>query len=91
MKAWTDYPIEELGDAPNRQAPIRECTVLTYDRNKYCWAQVTACGSALQVEVLVKAGYLYQQPGRCGEVPAVPLEHLLALPEWPEPTEGFEV
>jgi hypothetical protein len=36
LDAYTDYPIEAFGDEPNKIAPIRKCTILTWDRNKYC-------------------------------------------------------
>jgi hypothetical protein len=62
MKAWTDYPFPELGDAPGMPAPVRECRVLTYDWNKYC--RIVIGG----VELEVKLGYVYRKPGRCGEV-----------------------
>lgn len=65
MKAWTDYPIVELGDIPNKPAPIRECKPLDYDGDKY---------SRVMVEGIVtsfKSGYIYSAPGRCGDVPVV--------------------
>jgi hypothetical protein len=34
--AYTDYPIEGLDDTAGEKAPIRKCTILTWDRNKYC-------------------------------------------------------
>jgi hypothetical protein len=36
LDAFTDYPITELGDIEFEKAPIRKCTILTWDRNKYC-------------------------------------------------------
>jgi hypothetical protein len=63
MKAWTDYPFEELGDIAHQQAPVRPVEVLSYDGNKYCRIVVDG------VESEVKLGYLYKKPGRCGEVP----------------------
>ena len=36
LDAYTDYPFEELGDTAGQIAPIRKCTILTWDRNKYC-------------------------------------------------------
>ena len=36
LDAYTDYPIEGLGDTDGEKAPIRKCTILTWDRNKYC-------------------------------------------------------
>lgn len=67
MIAWTDYPILELGDEGGKIAPIRVIEVLSYDRNKYCWIRV------LGTDVLenIKAGYIYKEEGRCGEVECV--------------------
>lgn len=74
MKAWTDYPIEQLGDEPYKKAPIREIEVLSYDRNKYCYIKV---GGVIDN---IKAGYIYNKAGRCGEVKAVKLQKLEKLP-----------
>jgi hypothetical protein len=75
MIAWTDYPIIELGDTAGVEAPIRQCEVLSYDRNKYCLVWVAG------VEVEIKAGYLYREAGRCGETPRLTPTQLLSLPE----------
>lgn len=64
MEAWTDYPIEQLGDENYKIAPIREVEVLSYVRNKYCWVRVVGT----DVVVNFKCGYIYVEPGRCGEV-----------------------
>lgn len=58
MRAWTDYPIVELGDTPGQEAPIREVTVLGWDGNKYAEVEVEG------VRTSFKAGYLYLRPGR---------------------------
>lgn len=71
---WTDYPIAELGDAPGVKAPVRQCTPLTYDGDKYCSVLVGG------VETSFKAGYIYTQNGRCGDVPAIPRSALAKLP-----------
>jgi len=63
LKAWTDYPIIELGDTPYVRAPIREVEILYYDGDKYCRVLVDG------VEKEIKAGYLYRGPGRCDEAP----------------------
>ena len=34
--AYTDYPIPELGDKFYTKAPMRECSVLSYDGENYC-------------------------------------------------------
>ncbi|MDE2106871.1 MAG: hypothetical protein KGL39_57175, partial [Patescibacteria group bacterium] len=77
MKAWTDYPIERLGDKPGEFAPVRQCNVLSYDQDKYVWIEV----EGLREEI--KAGYCYMKPGRCGEVPPLNRRLLMSLP----PTE----
>ncbi len=73
MKYYTDYPITELGDIPEQRAPVRICHVLDLEVNE------------LYVRVLVegivktfKRGYLYAEEGRCGKVPPVYLDDLLA-------------
>ena len=76
MQAWTDYPIVSLGDRPHSEAPVREVEVLSYDGDKYCRVMVEG------VEESIKAGYIYQLPGRCNnQPPPIPLtrEQLLHL------------
>lgn len=70
MFAYTDYPITRLGDKPGREAPVRQCTILSYDSDKYCEILVEGIVES------VKAGYLYKSPGRLGEVPNITLEEL---------------
>jgi hypothetical protein len=36
LDAYTDYPIEKLGIIELEKVPIRKCTILTWDRSKYC-------------------------------------------------------
>jgi hypothetical protein len=74
MQAWTDYPIVELGDVPNKEAPIRACEVLGWDGDKY--ASVVVAG----VRTSFKVGYVYDRPGRCGEVPRIATAGLAVLP-----------
>ena len=64
---WTDYPIIELGDKELEEAPIRHVKVLAYDQNKYVTVEVIGTG----VITSFKAGYLYSQPGRYGQVKQV--------------------
>lgn len=75
MKAWTDYPIVELGDTPGKLAPVRECKVLDWDGDKYCHIEVEG------VREHVKRGYLYRKAGRYGEVPWVRTWRLWFLPK----------
>lgn len=63
QKLFTDHPFRDLGDSPNKKAPIRQIQVLSYDGDKYCRVLVDS------IESEVKAGYIYTTPGRCGEVP----------------------
>jgi hypothetical protein len=74
MKYWTDYPVADLGDVIGQQAPIRECVPLTYDGNKYC--EVSVGG----VIAGCKAGYIYTENGRCGDVPSISSAARNALP-----------
>lgn len=73
MRAWTDYLFEQLGDTTGKKAPVREIEVVSYDGDKYCKIEVSG------VETEIKAGYIYQREGRCGEVPAVTREQLKML------------
>ena len=61
MKAYTDYPILELGDISGEEAPVREVKVLYYDGDKRCKVIVQG------VEEEIKTGYLYTKPVRCDE------------------------
>lgn len=74
MKAWTDYPFVSLGDIAGEEAPVRECKVVAYDKNKYC--KVIVDGKFEEV----KSGYLYAQAGRLDEVPCVDRDKLELLP-----------
>jgi hypothetical protein len=69
---YTDYPITELGDEPNKEAPIRACTIVQrYDRgSKYVLVNVGG------VEKEIKKGYIYTEPGRLGDVPAADRQDL---------------
>jgi len=64
FQAWTDYPIEELGDASGYAAEVRPCTVLGFDGDKYLTVEVEG------VVTKLKCGYVYQRKGRLGQVPA---------------------
>lgn len=70
MKAYTDYPFEELGDQPYMMAPIREINVISYDGDKYCQIEVGG------ITTEVKAGYIYDGPGRFDAVSQVKLKDL---------------
>ena len=74
MKAFTDYPIEQLGDVVGQYAPIREVEVVSYDKSLYC--EVVTQG----VTEYIKAGYIFTEPGRVGNVPCVLRKDLECLP-----------
>lgn len=71
---WTDYPITELGDESGKEAPVRQCNPIAYDGDKYCRVVVQGITTAF------KAGYIYTQKGRSGDVPVIPLQTLHKLP-----------
>lgn len=75
IRAWTDYPIEELGDPWGKAAQIRLVNVLSWDRDKYCSIEVAGSHE------VVKRCYLYKQRGRCGRVPMLSTRQLKKLPE----------
>jgi hypothetical protein len=62
---FTDYPITELGDEEFIEAPIRECKLLSFDDNKYCYVIVEG------IKKEIKRSYIYTQKGRCGEVDCI--------------------
>lgn len=72
-KLFTDYPITELGDKEFQEAPIRECELIHYDGNKYCYVKVEG------IEKEIKRGYIYTKPGRCGEVDCISIEEINKL------------
>jgi hypothetical protein len=61
VRAWTNYPINELGDRPGKIAPVRLVDALSFHRDKYCRMRVDS------VVGLVKRCYLYRPRGRCGQ------------------------
>lgn len=58
VPAFTDYPVKELGDVADQEAPVRSCLILSWDGNKYCDVLVGG------VVVSFKAGYLYTRETR---------------------------
>jgi len=73
LRAYTDCPITELGDAPNQAAPVRRVVLLSYDGDKY--ARVLVQGITKDI----KQRYLYESEGRHGEVDCVATSRLAAL------------
>lgn len=67
MKAYTDYPFMP---SDSRQSPIREVVPISYDGDKY--VVVMYDGDLWSF----KAGYLYSESGRLGEVPNYPIKTL---------------
>ena len=52
---FTDYPFTQLGDIPNKKAPIREIEkILAYDGDKYVKILVDG------IETEIKSGYIYK-------------------------------
>jgi len=78
VTGWTDYPFLELGDEPYKEAPVRQVTVVAYDRNLY--ATVTFVDN--QMRLRVKPHYLYSKRGRYGQVRQINVRklELSALP-----------
>lgn len=70
MKAWTDYTFTELGDRIGHESPIRVVEVLTFDLHKRCRIIVEG------LETMVKRGYLYRRPGRCGNARNISVQSL---------------
>ena len=56
--AYTDYPIPELGDKFYTKAPMRECSVLSYDGEDYC--EVVVEGR----KEVIKSSKIYATPLR---------------------------
>jgi hypothetical protein len=69
ITAWTDYPIESLGDKSGAKAPIRHVLVIGYDGNKYATVEILGW----DVVASIKCGYLYRKHGRYGE--SKPVNH----------------
>jgi hypothetical protein len=72
-KLFTDYPITELGDEEFQEAPIRECELIHYDGNKYCYVKVEG------IKKEIKRCYIYTKPGRCSEVSCISIEEINKL------------
>jgi hypothetical protein len=84
---FTDYPITELGDEEFKEAPIRQCELLSYDDNKYCYVKV----EGIQKEI--KRCYIYLQRGKYGEVDCISIDEinkLIKLPKEEPKQETFE-
>ena len=80
ITCWTDYPFVQLGDISGKKAPIRRVKVISFDNNKYAGIEILGYG----VLSSVKAGYLYSQPGRLGEVKKInfrKLERMIRPPK----------
>ncbi len=75
--AYTDYPLVELGDKENVEAPIRCVTLRYYDGDKY--VTVEYMGQLFSF----KAGYLYTTYGRHGKVKSFSRDFLEKLQEGP--------
>jgi len=81
--AYTDYPFEELGDTANEEAPIRKCTILTWDRNKYCDVLVyfvDGDGDLRGHITNFKQWYLYKNEARLDDGVQFTDDELMTLP-----------
>jgi hypothetical protein len=86
-QAWTDYPIEALGDKPKMPypgVPIREVVVLSYDGDKYATVEVEG------VRVEVKVGYLYLFPAKQEWGQPLTAAELRTLPRRPPAANAAE-
>ena len=63
MRAWTDYPISELGDKRGQRGPIREVTIIHYDGGD------TADVMFKSATVTVKVDRLYLRPDGAAAAP----------------------
>lgn len=69
IDAYTDYPIISFGDQEGEIAPIRKCTILTWDRNKYCDVlvyQLDSDGDMRGHVTNFKQFYVYKNEARDG-------------------------
>jgi len=83
IQAFTDYPIESFGDVVGNVASIRKCTILTWDRNKYCDVlvyQVDEDGDLRGTVVNFKQFYLYKTEARIDDGIQFTDNELNALP-----------
>ena len=83
LTAWTDYPISpgEFGRGKDRlgqRAPVRQVTVLTYDRDKRCRVRIAGFWGSY----VIKRGYIYSRPGRCGSVQEITHDLMCAKVRW---------
>ena len=74
---YTDYPLVDLGDKQRKDAPLRCCEVLAWDRDKYVRVRVGT------VEAVIKAGYVYQSWARRASWPPT------KIPADPKAWEGL--
>ncbi len=83
-RGYTDYPILFLGDTPDQPAPIRKVKVISWDGDKYAIVHVPTGHF-----VAIKAGYIYSESGRLGEVPQLDMTGVsiesITPPEWVNP------
>jgi len=72
-QVFTDYPITELGDKEFKEAPIRQCELLSYDGNKYCNVKVEG------IKKEIKCCYIYPQKSRYGTVNCISVDEIKEL------------
>lgn len=74
---YTDYPFTELGDIAYQEAPVRHVKAVSWNGDKYVNIVIDGLEHELHE---VKAGYLYSQRGRYGQVPFVNFRKVMGLP-----------
>ena len=73
INAWTDHPVTQLGDELGQFGPVRPCTVISYDGDRYCKVIIEG------VNLTISRNYVYTEPGRfhlAQPVPRIALERL---------------
>ena len=86
IDAFTDYPFPSCGDIAGQPAPIRKCTILTWDCNKYCDILVyfvDSDGDARGYVDSIKSRYIYKNEARNDDGVTFSDDELKALP-WRE-------
>ena len=74
---YSDYTVVELGDIPNKSAPIREFYLLSWDGDKYCEVKEFVSGVLLSI----KSGYLYTDWDIYDESNLIPFEWIEQVEE----------
>lgn len=73
MKAWTDYQFQWLENKAGEISTVREIEVISYEGEEYCKIKV---GGKFDT---IRCNFIYQKPGRFGEVPQITRRQLMML------------